>query len=129
MFKKVASAAVLLLGSLPFSALGEIGIGFQLGKPDAVSIGVNRWDIGVSVDDVNVSVDRRFTTRELPNLYFGVGGQVSDNGDAPLGVRGKVGLSARAGFAELFGEVVPTVTFGSRGDFELNYGLGFRIWF
>ncbi len=129
MLKRVSTVAALLLGSLPFGALGEIALGYQGGKQEAVSIGINRWDLAIGLDHFLVTADRRFTSRDFPALYFGVGGQVSDRESAPVGVRGKVGLSARAGFAELYGEVVPTLTLGNGTDFEFNYSVGLRAWF
>ncbi|GAA4889377.1 hypothetical protein [Ferrimonas pelagia] len=129
MKQAVAAITLLMMLLIPAVAKADLGIGYQLGSQEGVSIGVNRWDIGVAVDQFEVSLDRRFTTREFPNMYFGLGGQVSDNSNAPIGVRGKVGLSARAGIVELFGEATPTVMFGDAGDFDMNYALGLRIWF
>ncbi|MBY5993012.1 hypothetical protein [Ferrimonas balearica] len=125
-----------LLALLPLCALlfalparAEVGVGYQFGSEEAVTIGVNRWDIAVGTERFVVNVDRRFHTQEFPNLYFGLGGQVSDNSKAPVGLRTKLGLSARAGLVELFGEVVPNVTFGESGDFDVDYAMGLRVWF
>ncbi|SHI24893.1 hypothetical protein [Ferrimonas marina] len=129
MKKILALVAALTLPAVVTPAHAELGLGYQLGSQEGVSLGVNRWDVGVGIDKFSLSLDRRFSTREFPNLYFGLGGQVEDSNGTQVGLRGKVGLSARAGIAELFGEAVPTATFGDNGDLELNYALGFRIWF
>ncbi|ADN77551.1 hypothetical protein Fbal_3353 [Ferrimonas balearica DSM 9799] len=124
---------LMLLGllSLPLSAQAAHGVavGYQVGTESAVAIGVGRWDLSVGTERFVVNVDRRFHTKEFPALYFGLGGQVSEDSNAPVGLRTKVGLSARADMVELFGEVVPNVTFGDAGDVDVDYALGLRIWF
>ena len=128
---KCKSGVVLIvwLASCQTLAAVGMGLGVQLGTDNGLSIGVKQWDIGVAVKGLVINVDRRFITREFPALYFGLGAQVSDKSDEHVGVRFKVGLSARAGLVELFGEAVPNKTFGSNGDLNIDYHAGLRIWF
>jgi hypothetical protein len=121
----------LFLLGLPLTGNTEVGMGLgaQLGTDDGVSIGVQQWDIGVGVRQFVVNVDRRFITREFPAMYFGLGAQVSEKPDEHVGLRMKLGLSARAGLVELFGEVAPTMTYGSNGDLFAEYNVGLRFWF
>ncbi|MBY6187149.1 hypothetical protein KUV89_11025 [Marinobacter hydrocarbonoclasticus] len=127
--KRILACIGLLSLPLTAQAAHGVAVGYQFGSDEAVAIGVGRWDLGIGTERFVLNVDRRFYTSEFPQLYFGLGGQVSDNSDAPVGLRTKVGLSARADMVELFGEVVPNVTFGDAGDFDVDYALGLRIWF
>ncbi len=127
--KRILTLLALLGVPLSAQAAYGVGVGYQLGTDDAVAIGIGPWDLGIGTERFVVNLDRRFHTREFPHLYFGLGAQVSENSDAPVGLRTKVGLSARADMVELFGEVVPNVTFGDAGDFDVDYSVGLRIWF
>ncbi|MBY5922386.1 hypothetical protein [Ferrimonas balearica] len=127
--KRILTLLSLLCLPLTVQASHGVGIGYQFGTDEAVAIGVGRWDLGIGTERFVINVDRRFHTSEFPQLYFGLGAQVSDNSNAPVGLRSKVGLSARADMVELFGEVVPNVTFGEAGDFDVDYAIGLRIWF
>ncbi|SHI24890.1 hypothetical protein [Ferrimonas marina] len=124
-----ALTGLLLATQVQAQSLDGASLGVMLGSDSGVAVGYHHWDMGIAVEHFKVNVDRRFHTDVHPNLYFGLGGSLSEFSGQRVGLRTKVGLSTRVDAVEFFGELVPNVTFGSNGKFHFDYALGMRLHF
>lgn len=155
--KTILRQAVLIATGLlfclsPADAAGEqVGLGLIVGEPTGLSAKyqidrVNAIDLAVAW---NLSGDNDFTLHadylwhnyELVKfgsgetaLYFGLGGRMElrDNKSDRFGVRIPIGLSYRftePEFLELFGEVAPILDLAPSTRFDMNVGIGARVYF
>lgn len=125
------------------------GIGFIIGEPTGLSLkswtsSINAFDLGLAwsigrYDAINIHGDylwHRFGVFEdldqgwLP-VYYGIGGRIvlAEN-DAVLGARIPVGINYL--FEEtpidLFFEIAPVVNLVPSTDFDVNGGVGVRVY-
>lgn len=128
-------------------ATPEFGVGFGVGSFDVVTLRVERFDIGVGIDDFGVTLDYRLSNQLVTNspsldwLYLFVGGIY--NADADEGYRGRPGekepdeFGLRAGVGahvffnqlELFAQVMPTLYLIEDTDLDGEGLIGARLWF
>ena len=113
------------------SSYSRIGVGLGVGSDTEVLVGVQDLNIGVGVGrDVSLRVDKHFAVQGTPQLYWGVGGKISENDHEQLGLRGIGGVNFfPEREVELFAQIVPTFYVLEDADLDVEYSLGMRYWF